>query len=397
MNKRKKISITLLSLIGLALAIELCVVYYNANFAIDAKPSICAISETMDCDGVAKSIYSQFLGIPLSLWGVCLYLFVLFMTFVDKIKNIKFLGFLNVFKNPSAYIFCISLLSFIISMCLAVISVEKINSVCIFCFMTYAIDLIIAIVSKDWKQNILYELKTSINDFIEAIKVKKYAFWFTLLVMLGVSILAYTTVSNIFTPQIAKRNEMINFINEYKNITDGTTMGPEEADVIIEEFIDFNCGGCFMANLYLHRIMKEFKNVKVTQHILPLEKACNHNMQHEGHKNSCIKAKYALAAAKQNKYWQMSDVLFAENPEDEKSIIEQARLLDFDIKQLKTDAHSEEVKQEIVDSIKLADSKRISGTPTIYIGMRKLIGINSYPDFKQVIIEQGGKEKGFNE
>ena len=76
MKTGKRITITLLSLLGLALAIELCIVYYNANFAIDAQPSICAINESMDCDSVAKTAYSQFLGVPLSLWGVCLYLFV---------------------------------------------------------------------------------------------------------------------------------------------------------------------------------------------------------------------------------------------------------------------------------------------------------------------------------
>ncbi|MBQ4122922.1 thioredoxin domain-containing protein [bacterium] len=397
MKTGKRITITLLSLLGLALAIELCIVYYNANFAIDAQPSICAINESMDCDSVAKTAYSQFLGVPLSLWGVCLYLFVLFINFVDKLKNIKFLGFLGVFKNPSSYIFCITLLSFFISMGLGYISVQKINSICIFCFLTYFIDLIIALVSKDWGKSIVEEIKISISDFIEAIKVKRYALWFTLLVLLGCSILLYTTTTNILTPQIAKRNEMVRFMNEYKDIVDGKTMGKTNATVIIEEFIDFNCGGCFMANLYLHRIISEFENVKVTQHILPLEQTCNHNMKFEGHKNSCLKAQYALAAAKQNKYWQMSDLLFAENPEDEKEIIEHARLLDFDIKKLKEDAHSEEIKQEITDSIKLADSKDISVTPTIYVGMRKTLGISSYPSFRQLVIEQGGKEKTFNE
>lgn len=397
MDIRKKLLIIIFALIGLSLSTELCIVYYNANFAIDAPPSICALSETMDCDSVAKTAYSQFLGIPLSLWGVFLYLFLIFMTFVDRMQNIKFLGFLKVFKNPAAYIFSISIFSFIISMCLGFISVNKINSICIFCFMTYIINLFIGLAAKDWKQNVLYEIKTSIIDFIEAIKVKKYAISFFIIVFAGCLLLTYTTVSNILTPQIAKRNEMIKFINEYKDIVDGRTMGKEDADLIIDEFIDFNCGGCFMANLYLHRIMKEFDNVKVTQHVVPLEKACNHNMQIEGHKTSCIKAKYALAAAKQNKYWQMSDLLFAESPDSEKEILEEARLLDFDIKKLKEDAHSIEVEEEIKEGIKLADSKKINGTPTIYIGMRRILGINSYPNFKQIVIEQGGREIKTNE
>ena len=170
-------------------------------------------------------------------------------------------------------------------------------------------------------------------------------------------------------------------------------MGPKDANVVINEYMDFNCGGCFFSQLYLHRIVSEFENVKVVQRIIPLEKECNHNMKFDGHKTSCIKAKYALAAAKQNKYWQMADVLFNEAPESEKEIIEEARLLDLDIKKLKEDANSEQVKNEIQEMIKYADSQAITGTPTFVIGVNKKIGIDSYGEFKKYIIEQGGKEK----
>lgn len=393
MNIGKRIAITILSLIGLALSIELCIVFYNANFVTDAAPSICAISETMDCDSVARTSYSQFLGVPLSLWGVCLYLFFLFMTYVDKIKNIKFLGFLNVFKNQTSYIFCIATLSFIISMILGCISVLKINSICIFCFMTYLVDLLIALVSKDWKCGLITEIKTSIADFKEAISVPKYAFWFTLIVLLAAAILTYTSVSNIMSPQMIKKSLWEKTFKNYDKITNGKIMGPQDAEITIHEYIDFNCPGCFYANLYLHRIVDEFENVKVEQHILPLAQACNHNMQHEGHATSCLKAQYAIAASKQNRYWEMSDYLFLEAPDSEKQILEVARLLNFDIKKLKEDANSEEIKKEIENGVLDADSKEIVGTPTLFIGMRKEVGVGSYPELKQIIIQEGGKEK----
>lgn len=391
MTKSKRILLTLATLVGLGFAIELCIVYYNANFAVNATPSICAINESMDCDGVARTTYSQFFGVPLSLWGVILYLFFLFMTYVDKIQNIKFLGFLKVFKNQTSYIFCVASLSFVISMILATISIFKINSVCIFCFATYFIDLFIAVISKT--KSFKDEIKTSIQDFIEAIKVPKYAISFTIVVLIAIGLLTYTTLSNILAPQLKKQKDMIEAFKNYNQITDGNIMGPKNADVIIHEYIDFNCGGCFYAHLYLHRIIKEFENVKVIQHILPLEKTCNPNMQHEGHKNSCLKARYALAAAKQNMYWQMSDILFEKSPETEKEIIESARLLNMDIRKLKEDANSEAIHNEIKESIKDADNKKVNGTPTMFIGIRKLMGVDSYFDFKNIIIQQGGREK----
>ena len=379
MNRTKRIIISILALIGLALSIELCIVYYNANFAIDAAPSICAISDKMDCDGVAKTSYSQFFGIPLS--------------YVDKLQNKKGFGILKVFKNPTSYIFCIALISFIISMILGCISVFKIDSICVFCFMTYFIDLLITISAKTKDKTVLNEIKTSFNDFVFALKDGRNIFWLVLVLLLFVSTLVYTSVSNILTPQIAKMKQFEQYFKQYDSDVEKNIMGPKDANIVINEYMDFNCGGCFFSQLYLHRLVSEFENVKVVQHIIPLEKECNHNMRFEGHKGSCLKARYALAAANQNMYWQMADVLFSEAPETEKEIIEEARLLDLDIKKLKEDANSEQIKKEIQEMIKYADSQDITGTPTFVIGVNKKIGINSYGEFKKYIIEQGGKEK----
>lgn len=415
MTKNKRIWVSVLCLIGLALSVELCIVYYNANFVQDAAPSICAISESMDCDGVAKTAYSQFFGVPLALWGVFLYLFILFMTFVDKIKKLPLLGFLQVFKNQQSYICCLSALAFILSMCLACISVFKIDSICLFCLMTYFVDLIIALVTKEWKipvtnssldsfssldekQNykidLLFELKNSINDFIDAIKVPKYALSFLAVVSVFVGFLYVTSNSNILAPQLERQKMFQAMANSVKLAQyNGNELGNPNANIIIHEYMDFNCGGCFLAHIYLHRIVSEFENVKVIQHNLPLERVCNSNMQHEGHKNSCLKSKYALAAKKQNKYWQMADIIYIDSPDDEKQILEAARLADFDIKKLKEDAHSEAVAKEIQEGIAEANSKGIYGTPTLIIGIKTMLGVKKYEEFKQTIIELGGKEK----
>ena len=158
--------------------------------------------------------------------------------------------------------------------------------------------------------------------------------------------------------------------------------------------MDFNCGGCFFANLYLHRIANEFENIKVIQHNLPLEKECNHNMKFDGHKGSCLKSRYALAAAKQNKYWEMSNILFfIQDIQTEEDILKVAKTRKFNIKKLKEDANSEEIKNELKEGILEADSKDVNVTPTIFIGIKKIEGIPSYPEFEQIIIQQGGIKK----
>ena len=93
----------------------------------------------------------------------------------------------------------------------------------------------------------------------------------------------------------------------------------------------------------------------------------------------------------------MADLLFVTSPESEKEIIEEARLLDFDIKKLKQDANSEEIKEEIKKSILEADSKEVNATPTLFIGMKRQLGIGSYNELKQIVLEQGGKLKNIDE
>ena len=398
MTKTKRGILTLLSLIGLILAIELCVVYYNANFAANAKPSICVINDIMDCDGVAKTSYSQFLGVPLSLWGVLLYLFFLFMTFVDKLQNIKFLGILKIFKNPLSYMFCIGLFSFAISMILGGISVFKINAVCIFCFMTYFVNLLIAITAKTKGISFLGEIKICIKDFIDAIKKAQVVFLLFVIFTLVSSGLIYTSRTNIFSPQVKRQKELKENINHDNIEVNKNRLGNENASVQIEEYMDFNCGGCFIAQVYLHRIVSEFENVSVVQHNLPLDRECNPNVSKDGgHKNSCLKARYALAAAKQDKYWDMGQILFNGDIENEKDIIGAARLIDIDIKKLKEDANSEEIKKELENSVNEANAKGVEGTPTMFIGMKKLVGTGTYPEFLDTIKKLGGIRKSENE
>ena len=68
----KKAILFLLAILGFIATIALAVVYNNANFNPAAGPSFCtdANNPVVNCDGVAKSVNAQFLGIPLAYWGM---------------------------------------------------------------------------------------------------------------------------------------------------------------------------------------------------------------------------------------------------------------------------------------------------------------------------------------
>ena len=392
MSKINKIAIFIFTLIGLGLSVYLCKIYYDANFNPYALASFCSVTDFVDCDGVAKTTFSQFLGVPLCLWGIFFYLFVLAMLFADKLAKFKLFKFMEVFKNPQSYIFCIGLLAFCISMCLAGISLFQIHKICVLCIATYLVDLALAIISKDLSKSPIFEIKQSISDFIDAVKIKKYLIALISVVVVFAGVLAYTSISCVLTPQI--KATKVKFSGEKNYQSDGNVMGAHDAKVTIHEYFDYNCASCYMLGISFERVMNELDGVKIVQHNMPLDSECNPLLQTGGHQGSCQMARYALAAKKQGQFREVHEILFDKTPSTENDIIQLLKQVKtLDIKQLQQDANSDEIKAELKAEIEDAIKKEIDATPTVIINMEKITGNIPYYDLKEKLIKLGATEK----
>ena len=157
-NFGKTLWLAIWALIGLGLSIKLTVIYYMMNFVPDAAPSFCAINETIDCDAVARTNYAQMFGIPTACFGLFLYSFVFVMCFTDKLKTVKGLGFLEVFKDKFSYIFTIYCISFAVSMYLMMVQFVDIHKFCLLCFVTYLVDFVSLFIAKDYTKPWNYEI-----------------------------------------------------------------------------------------------------------------------------------------------------------------------------------------------------------------------------------------------
>lgn len=389
MNNKKKIYISILAIIGSIIAGKLAVIYYDANFNPYALASFCSVNDLVDCDGVAKTATSQFLGIPLAYWGLLFYFAIFVLAFAKDLSEIALFKFLEVFKTPEAYIFCLGLFSFSISMCLAALQIFELHKICVLCFATYFADLAIALVAKDKNMTIWQHFKRSFVDFADAIKEKKYFISFLLLVFAFSGFVTYTTKTMVFAPQ-AKREKTGSFDNIIKN---ENTIGSKDAKVIVHEYMDYNCSSCYMMNISLKRAVSELNNVIVYQHNLPLDGECNPLVKN-GHKNSCLMARYAIAAGKQGKYWEANDILFNGNYNDEKEILKALKNIPkINLKKLEEDAGSDEVKQELKMEIDKAIVQNIEATPTIIINMEKTVGSVPYYDLQEKLIKLGAAVK----
>ena len=68
--------ILILAIVGIGLCVELGYIFYKTNFLEQFAPSFCAVSELIDCDGVAQTTYALSAGVPNALWGFILYLII---------------------------------------------------------------------------------------------------------------------------------------------------------------------------------------------------------------------------------------------------------------------------------------------------------------------------------
>lgn len=396
---KKKISVFLLALAGFLLTIKLAAIYYDSNFNPYALPSFCSVNDVIDCDGVAQTTHSQFFGIPLAYWGMCLYLFVMFMLVVDKLKNIKFLGFLEVFKNPMKYVSALGYIAFVISMILAGISIFEIKKVCILCFATYFIDLCIALIASDLKAGFLSGLfdtfKTSVIDFIDAIKIKKYLISFISLAILASAFLVYTSTSFCFTPQVKRYNAIKKYMNLKSNPfkATGNILGDANGKIIVYVYTDYRCPICCTYNVITHRAAQELSGFKMVHRNMPLDTDCNKYLQRQLHEGACMLAEYSVAAENQGKLWDLNSELFEQKPKDEDAVLKIAKSLGFDTIKLREDAHSDKTMAKIKKDIDSAVDFGIDGTPAIVINGKVYSGIKPYYELKDILIKVGAHER----
>ena len=122
--------------------------------------------------------------------------------------------------------------------------------------------------------------------------------------------------------------------------------------------------------------MKKFENIQIIFVDYPILS-----------ETSEIAARASLAAHEQKAYFKYHSVLLNNSQSiSEDYIYEIAQNLGLDIQKFKKDMGSLEIKNNIVNNIKLARSLKIRGTPTFIIKNQILPGAYEYDKLEQIIL-----------
>jgi protein-disulfide isomerase len=164
------------------------------------------------------------------------------------------------------------------------------------------------------------------------------------------------------------------------NIEGAPFVGPENAEVTLIEFSDFQCSFCAEFGPTLEQIREEYGNkVRIVFKHLPLSSHAKAPAAHAA----------AEAAFRQGKFWEMHDRIFANQQEmAPEKYREYAAELGLDVAQFELDVESAEVKGRIDVDANEAARLGVTATPSFYINGRHVRGALPFVSFKKAIDEE---------
>lgn len=154
--------------------------------------------------------------------------------------------------------------------------------------------------------------------------------------------------------------------------------GSLHSSVILVEYGDYQCFTCKMSAPIIKQLAKELKgNMCFAFRNFPLKNAHPHALE---------AAKAAEAAALQNKFWEMHQLLYAKQPQLDSQIWPQlAQELQLNIEKFNTDFHSSDIEQKIQDEFMSGVRSGVNGTPCFYINGKRYDEDPSYDTLLSVL------------
>ncbi len=352
-------------LLGLGLAIELTRIHLfthtDPNFH-----SICGLSDKVNCETVALSPYSVFLGLPVSVWGIIGYC-VMGAFHLWGILGRRLNGFW-----PWGILLGLACVSCLTSITLGYIAVSRIDSVCIFCMSTYvlnALSMVIILVTYRQKRVPWGQFFTDMRDLFTRPLIALPV------LVLGCS--SFAVPMALMTPYWGAPGWQGLLDLPHGEGPDGHFIGgTTDAPAQIIEFSDYECPHCRKSHRTLRQFVAEHpKEVRFIHRHLPLDQACNPKISRPFHLSACKLSTAAECAGQQGKFWEMNDALFMLQDSTKAQNID---LDDLAVRLALDRAQFAEcmktLPMAVTNDISDGIERQVSGTPTFFLNGEKFLG-----------------------
>lgn len=352
--------------------------HYGLKFGSAGGESICNISDRFNCDAVAASIYSSFLGVPIAMWGAMTNLVLLFLLIITRLE------WTDEPKATARYSLWLALIVAGASLVMGAISATLMSTLCLFCIACYVLsfislggawvgagglkevgdDIASMFMTRRWILGVFIAIP-ALSFLVNAMVVKNHNLG-------GLSLLAQEKVA-------AWNNAPTQNFDLNKGLSAGTTGEPR---MTIVEFADFRCPHCRHASPTLKAFTAAHPDVKLVFKFYPLDGTCNAALgDGRGDGISCRLAILVQCEQKlRQEGWKAHDFIF-DNQERFSSMGRIEEVDEFyckgrsaDCDALKACADSAETRDEVRAQANEGGAAQIRGTPTVFVN-GKLLGL----------------------
>ncbi len=359
--------ILILTLCGIAVSGYLAVSHYRVYTDI-AYSSFCAISKAINCDTVSQSPYSIFFGIPVPIWGIIGYIFLLATLLLSfDLKS----GKITIFHT----LYYIGIFFSVISIFLGILSAVKIHSYCLMCIVTYGINFMLLYMiwlmkqrfeKNNWKAAISKNIVFWKSNKAKALKYYSLLIVFTIVIMIFVP--SYWNLS-----YTGSGKQIVN-----TGLTeDGDPwIGAKTPELTIIEYADYMCFQCKKMHFFLRNLISMYpEKIRLVHKQFPMDKKFNPLIKENFHSGAGFLSLIAIYAIKENKFWEVNDFLYHYNVDKGAIYLRQIALkTGLNLDALKTGIHEPEIKQKLKNDILSGLQKNISGTPSYVINNKVYTG-----------------------
>jgi len=401
--RQHPIAIVLLSLAGLTATLYLTYLHLDMFAGSWEESSLCGISRTISCEAVSASSYSAWFGVPVAWFGAVFYMFVLCLSALAWKKPDAYL------KSASALIFSLAAAAVILDAYLAYIMAVKIKSLCLLCLLTYLLNLAILFLAyRASPQSVAGLLKDAVN----APGKGRGALSAAILASVVIAVVGGSGIRQAEQKLLASFDEVAylkaraNMPRQHVDTSNDPYWGAAYPVITIVEFSDFQCPHCRRAHRVMESLLPAYQDrVKFVFKNMPLGRDCNEQVRRnfpvEFHFAACDLARLGEAAAEQDRFWDMHDLMFELQPElpegrrlERDEIMALAKKAGMDMERLEQSLAANTVDAAIAADVKEADRLGIKSTPTFIINGLKIEGLPSLPVMKRLIeieLEQAQK------
>jgi|SRR4051812_11398580 Na+/H+ antiporter NhaA len=142
--------------------------------------------------------------------------------------------------------------------------------------------------------------------------------------------------------------------------------GPMDAPITLLEYGDFECPYCGRAEAVIRDLLADFGDLRYVWRHLPLN---------DVHVHTQLAAEAAEAAARQDAFWPMYDLLItSQDTLEEPDLVRRAEELGLDVDRFEDDLRRHTTVPRIAEDVDSADLSGVSGTPSFFVNGRRHYG-----------------------